>query len=77
VAIIPFLPMFLQRKDPPWLTWIPVSGQYSLLSRALRGEAPPWIDLVQSCALPLSLAALALLLVARLLARESALTGKS
>lgn len=76
VAIIPFLPMFLQKKDPPWLTWIPVSGQYSLLSRALRGEALPWLDLLQSCVMPLALVAIALTLVARLLARESTLAGK-
>jgi sodium transport system permease protein len=76
VAIIPFLPMFLQKKDPPWLTWIPVSGQYSLLSRALRGDALPWLDLVQSCVVPLVLVAMALALVARVLARESALAGK-
>lgn len=76
VAIIPLLPMFLQKKDPPWLTWIPVSGQYSLLSRALRGEGVPWLDLLQSCAVPFALTALALALVARLLARESVLAGK-
>jgi sodium transport system permease protein len=75
-AFVPFLPMFLQRKDPPWLTWIPVSGQYSLLSRALRGEALPWLDLLQSCVLPLALTALTLALVARLLSRESVLAGR-
>jgi sodium transport system permease protein len=76
MAIIPFLPMFLQRKDPPWLLWIPVSGQYSLLSRALRGEALPLLGLLQSYVAPVALAALALVLTARLLARESALAGK-
>lgn len=76
LAIIPLLPMFLQKKDPPWLTWIPVSGQYSLLSRALRGDGVPWLDLAQSSVVPLALAALALWLVARLLARESALAGQ-
>jgi len=76
VAIIPLLPMFLQKKDPPWLIWIPVSGQYSLLSRALRGEALAWLDLLQSSAVPLALAVLALALVARLFARESVLAGK-
>jgi sodium transport system permease protein len=76
VAIIPLLPMFLQKKDPPWLTWIPVSGQYSLLSRALRGEALAWVDLLQSSAVPFALAVLALALVARLFARESVLAGK-
>ena len=75
-AFVPFLPMFLQRKDPPWLTWIPVSGQYSLLSRALRGEALPWLDLLQSCVVPVALAALALALVARILSRESVLAGR-
>ena len=76
MAIVPFLPLFLQRKDPDWLLWIPVSGQYSLLSRALRGEALPLLGLLQSYAAPLALAALALALTARLLARESALAGK-
>ena len=56
--------------------WIPVSGQYSLLSRALRGDALPWLDLLQSCVVPLVLVATALALVARLLARESVLAGK-
>jgi sodium transport system permease protein len=76
MAIVPFLPLFLQRKDPPWLLWIPVSGQYSLLSRALRGEALPLLGLLQSYVVPVALAALALVLTARLLARESALAGK-
>jgi len=53
-----------------------VSGQYSLLSRALRGEALPWLDLLQSCVLPAVLALLALALVARLLSRESVLAGR-
>lgn len=76
VAFIPFLPMFLQKKDPPWLTWVPVSGQYSLLSRALRGESLPALDLLESYAAPVLLAVVALAFVARLLARESALAGK-
>ena len=29
----------MQRKEPGWLAWVPVSGHYSLLNRALRGEA--------------------------------------
>jgi sodium transport system permease protein len=76
VAIIPFVPMFLQKKDPEWLTWIPVSGQYSLLSRALRGEGLPIADLLASGAVPVLLTLVALLLVSRLLSRESSLAGK-
>jgi sodium transport system permease protein len=76
VAVVPLLPMFLQRKDPAWLALVPVSGQYSLLSRALRGEALPAVDLAMAWGVCLVLAALALLLFARLLSRESVLAGK-
>ena len=68
--------MFLQKKEPAWLTWIPVSGQYALLARALRGEALPWIELLQSCVVPGLLTLAALLAVARLFSRESVLAGK-
>jgi sodium transport system permease protein len=76
LSIIPTVQLFLQRKDPDWITWLPVAGQYSLLARALRGEALPWPALLQSYAVPLLLAAVALLLVARLLSRESVLAGR-
>jgi hypothetical protein len=68
--------MFMQRKDPDWITWLPVAGQYALLARVLRGEALPPLELLQSYAVPLLLAAAALLLVARLLSRESVLAGR-
>ena len=68
--------MFLQRKDPPWLTWIPISGQYALLSRALRGEALQFVELAQSYVGPALLTAVALVAVARLFSRESILAGK-
>jgi hypothetical protein len=68
--------MFLQRKDPDWITWLPIAGQYSLLARALRGEPLPLLPLMQSCVVPALLTIAALLLVARLLARESVLAGR-
>ncbi len=76
VAIVPLLPMFLQRKEPAWLALVPVSGQYSLLSRALRGEALPSADLTMAWAVSVALAGIALVLFARLLSRESILAGK-
>jgi sodium transport system permease protein len=77
VSIVPAVQLFLQRREPDWIALVPVSGQYSLLNLALRGEAlPPW-QLALSYAAPLALAALALLAVARLFSRESVLTGKS
>ena len=76
VSIMPIAQMFLQRKEPAWLLWIPISGQYALLSRALRGEALPPVELLQSYAVPVLLAAASLLAVARLFSRESALAGR-
>jgi sodium transport system permease protein len=76
VSVLPFVQLFLQRKEPEWLAWVPVSGQYALLNRALRGEALPSLELAQSYALPLALAALALMALARLLARESTLASR-
>ena len=76
ISIVPTLQMFLPRKEPAWLAWVPVSSQYVLLTRALRGEALPALELAQSFAVPALLAFGALLLVARLLERESVLAGK-
>lgn len=75
ISIIPVVQMFMQRKEPPWLAWVPVSAQYALLTRALRGEALPALELAQSYAVPALLSVGALLLVARLLSRESVLAG--
>lgn len=76
ISLLPVVQLFLQRKDPDWIALVPVSGQYSLLNVALRGEALPWTQLAISYAVPLALAALFLVGVARLLSRESILVGK-
>jgi len=76
ISIVPIVQMFLQRKEPAWVAWVPVSSQYALLTRALRGEALPALELAQSYAAPALLVIGALLLVARLLSRESVLAGK-
>jgi sodium transport system permease protein len=76
ISMVPIVQMFMQRKEPPWLGWVPMSAQYALLTQALRGEALPTIELVQSFVAPVLLAIGALLLVARLLSRESVLAGK-
>ena len=55
---------------------VPVSGQYTLLRQALRGEAIPLAELALSYLVPLLLVALALVGVARLLSRESVLAGR-
>ena len=76
VSMLPVLQLFLQQKEPAWILWVPISGQYTLLSRALRGDAIAAIDWVQSAAAPLALTVLALLAAARLVSRESVLAAR-
>jgi len=76
VSIIPVVQLVQQRKDPDWLVWIPVSGQFSLMGQVLRGEGVPLAQLAASYVVPMALAAGVLLLVTRLLSRESILAGK-
>jgi sodium transport system permease protein len=76
ISLLPIVQMFMQRKEPAWFAWVPVSAQYTLLTKALRGEALPTIELAQSYALPLLFTLGMLLAVARLLARESVLAAR-
>jgi sodium transport system permease protein len=76
VSLLPVVQLFLQRKDPDWIALVPVSGQYSLLNVALRGETLPLAQLAVSYAVALALTALFLMGVARLLSRESLLAGR-
>lgn len=76
VSLIPMIQLFMQRREPPWLMFVPVSAQYSLLNTSLRGEAPALLQLALSWLAPAALIAIALVAVARRLSRESILSGK-
>jgi len=76
VSLIPLVQLFMQRKEPGWLMFVPVSAQYSLLNTSLRGEAPALAQLAMSWLAPLALVVVALVAVARRLSRESILSGK-
>ena len=76
VSMMPVVQLFLQKKEPAWLLWVPVSSQYTLLSRALRGDAVATLDWLQSATLPLLMTVGALLAVARLLRREEVFAGR-
>jgi len=76
VSIVPVVQLFLQKKEPAWLLWVPVSSQYTLLTRALRGDAIAFADWLQSATLPVLLTIVALLAAARLLRREDAFAGR-
>jgi sodium transport system permease protein len=76
VALIPMVQLFMQRREPDWIAIVPVSGQYALLNRALRGEGLPAAELAMSWIVPVALIAIALAAVTRLWSRESILAGK-
>jgi sodium transport system permease protein len=76
VSIIPVVQLVQQKREPDWISWVPVSGQFSLLSQVLRGESLSLAQLASSFATPALLAVLVLLLVTRMLSRESILAGK-
>jgi sodium transport system permease protein len=76
VSLVPAVQLFLQQREPPWLVLIPVTGQYTLLRQALRGEGVDAMQLALSYLVPAAVIVLALAGVARLLSRESILSGK-
>lgn len=75
-SIVPAAQMFLQRKEPDWLIYVPMAGQYALLGRVLRGDIPAMLDVAQSALVPLLITALALVAFARNWSREAVLAGK-
>ncbi len=75
-SIVPTMQMFLQRKEPEWLAYVPIAGQYALLNRVLRGDIPSAVDIAQSAIVPLAIAALALYAFSRNWSREAVLAGK-
>ncbi|HVE51577.1 MAG TPA: ABC transporter permease [Casimicrobiaceae bacterium] len=76
VALIPMWQLFMQRREPDWIMLVPISGQYALLNRALRGEALPIADIGMSWIVPIAVVAIALAAVARLWSRETIFAGK-
>jgi len=76
MTMVPAVQLFLQKREPEWLTLVPVSGQFTLLKLVLRGEAITLTQFAMSYLVPALLIVAALTAVARLLSRESVLAGK-
>ncbi len=76
VSIIPVVQLVQQKKDPDWIVWVPISGQFSLMGQVLRGESIPLVQLLTSFAVPLAVTVGVLLLITRMLSRESILAGR-
>lgn len=75
ISFLPLVQIFQPGKDPAWLVWIPVSGQFALLNRILRGEAITALDWFASYTAPLAGTALMLLVFTHLLRREAVVSS--
>lgn len=76
MSLVPVAQMFLQRKEPDWLIYVPVSAQYVLLNHVLRGDTLAAADIARAAIVPLILAAAALWAFSRTWSREAVLAGK-
>ena len=76
VGLLPLMSFFRQSKAPWWDTWVPVNGQYAVLSKVLRSEAIPITDWAAMWAVPALVCAIALYVFAQRLGDEKMLAGR-
>jgi sodium transport system permease protein len=77
VSFVPVIVMFSGLKESPWQLAVPVLGQQMVLSRVVRGDVLALIDYVLPSAVALTIAALCVSLVSRLLRDERIIFGRS
>jgi sodium transport system permease protein len=76
-SFVPVVVMFSGLKDALWQLAIPVLGQQMVLSRVVRGDALAPVDYLLPSAVAFALAAICVILVARLLRDERIIFGRS
>ena len=76
VGLLPLMSFFRQTKAPWWDVWVPVNGQYAVLSKVLRSEAIAGGDWAAMWAVPALVCAVALSLFAQRLGDEKMLSGR-
>ena len=76
VGLLPLISIFRQTKAPWWDTWVPVNGQYAVLSKVLRAETITPLDWLAMWAVPGLICALALIVFSSRLGDEKMLAGR-
>lgn len=76
VGLLPLMSFFRQTRAPWWDTWVPVNGQYAVLSKVLRAETIPLLDWVAVWAVPPVICVIALYVFAKRLGDEKMLAGR-
>ena len=76
VGLLPLMSFFRQTKAPWWDVWVPVNGQYAVLSKVLRSETIALGDWAAMWAVPAMVCAIALYVFAQRLGDEKMLAGR-
>jgi nicotinamide riboside transporter PnuC len=76
VGMLPLISFFRQSQAPWWDAWIPVNGQYAVLSKVLRSEAVPALDWLAMWVIPVVVAFIALAIFAQRMGNEKLLAGR-
>jgi sodium transport system permease protein len=76
VGLLPLVSFFRQSKAPWWDVWVPVNGQFGVLTKVLRGEPIPTLDWTAMWLVPLVISTLALWAFASRLGNEKLLAGR-
>lgn len=76
LGLLPVMSMLRQTKAPWWDVWVPVNGQYAVLSKVLRSETIAATDWLAMIAIPALICAVALVVFSQRLGDEKMLAGK-
>jgi hypothetical protein len=76
VGLLPLMSLLRQTQAPWWDAWVPVNGQYAVLSKVLRAELVPNVEWLAMVAVPLIVSALAIAVFARRLGDQRLLAGR-
>ncbi|MBL8520909.1 MAG: ABC transporter permease [Betaproteobacteria bacterium] len=77
VSMVPMIVIFGQIKDAAWQLFVPMLGQLMVITRVLRGDTIDWTHFVVPLGVNALISAAAVVLVARLLAREEIVFGRA
>lgn len=76
VGLLPLISWLRQTKAPWWDVWVPVNGQFAVLSKVLRAEAIVPLEWAAMWAVPALICVVALFAFARRLGDEKMLAGR-
>ncbi len=76
VGLLPMISFLRQTQAPWWDAFVPVNGQYAVLSKVLRSEAIPAIEWAAMWLIPVVIATVAVYAFSRRLGDEKLLAGR-